>query len=141
MQQRYIAEDLIETGPLGPTLVGGRRKSDGKFVFPYPQGSERDLYDRVQLGRTGKLWAWTVQRFRPKTPPYAAPDNEADFRPFVVGYVEIPGEVIVEARIEADPAELEINQELEMGLIPFSTDSDGTVVFSYVFRPIKSSAS
>jgi uncharacterized OB-fold protein len=136
MKQRAVESDLFETGPSGPRLVGGRRKSDGKIVFPFPAGRERSLYDRTLLGSRGALWSWTVQRFRPKTPPYAARDSEADFRPFVVGYVEIPGEIIVETRVDADPEELSIGQPMEMTTVPFTTDADGTVVLTYAFRPV-----
>ena len=135
MRERAVAPDLYETGPSGPRLVGGRRKSDGKFVFPYPAGLERSLYERTLLGAQGTLWSWTVQRFRPKTPPYAARDSESDFRPFVVGYVEIPGEIIVESRIDADPENLSIGQPMEMTTIPFTTDADGTIVLTYAFCP------
>ncbi|WP_322723518.1 Zn-ribbon domain-containing OB-fold protein [Streptomyces spongiae] len=42
----------------------------------------------VSLSATGTVWTWTVQRYAPKSPPYAAPED--GFRPFVVGYVELP---------------------------------------------------
>lgn len=54
------------------------------------------------------MWAHTVQRFAPKSPPYAPPAE--GFAPFAVGYVELPDGVKVEAILEAttvdDPAEL-----------------------------------
>ena len=57
------------------------------------------------LARRGTLWTWTVQRFRPKSPPYAGRPEE--FEPYGVGYVELPGEVRVEARLtESTPSEL-----------------------------------
>ncbi|MER7377985.1 Zn-ribbon domain-containing OB-fold protein [Streptomyces lanatus] len=42
----------------------------------------------VRLSGTGTLWTWTVQRYAPKSPPYETPED--GFRPFVVGYVELP---------------------------------------------------
>jgi uncharacterized protein len=78
-----------------PRLIGGRRKSDGKIVFPMPSDDARDAYDAVPLSRDGTLWSWTVQGFEPKY-PYA---GRQPFRPFGVGYVELPGEVIVETRL------------------------------------------
>jgi len=58
-----------------------------------------DVEERL-LERTGTLYTWTVQGFRPK-PPYAGPEG---FEPYGVGYVELPGEVRVEARLTvADP--------------------------------------
>jgi uncharacterized OB-fold protein len=41
-----------------------------------------------RLARRGTLWTWTIQCFRPKSPPYAG-DAES-FEPYGVGYVELP---------------------------------------------------
>jgi uncharacterized OB-fold protein len=52
------------------------------------------------LPAEGELWTWTVQRFAPKSPPYEAPPG--GFRPFAVGYVELPGGARVAAVIVVD---------------------------------------
>jgi uncharacterized OB-fold protein len=67
--------------------------------------------ERTLLPRRGTLWTWTTQGFEPKSPPYL-PD-EGEFRPFVVGYVELPGVLRIEARVEVD--EPKIGMELEVG--------------------------
>ncbi|HYE00922.1 MAG TPA: DNA-binding protein, partial [Alphaproteobacteria bacterium] len=69
MAHRPIAEGLFEVGADGPRLIGGRRKADGVITFPMPGGSDAALYDPVRLSPNGQLWAFTVQRFPPKTPP------------------------------------------------------------------------
>jgi uncharacterized OB-fold protein len=77
------------------------------------------------LARRGTLWSWTIQRFRPKSPPYAGPE---EFEPYGVGYVELPGEVRVEARLtESDPANLRIGMPMELTLIPDA---------AFAFRPV-----
>jgi uncharacterized OB-fold protein len=134
IRQTPVAPDLIDFGADGPRLVGGRRKIDGKIAFPLPSGGEREHYERITLNPHGALWSWTVQRFRPKTPPYAAADDETAFRPFVLGYVELPGEIIVEARIEADPETLSIGAPMELIVLPFIERADETIV-TYAFRP------
>jgi uncharacterized OB-fold protein len=78
-----------------PRLIGGRRKSDGKIIFPMPSGDAAKAYEPVPLSRRGKLWSWTIQGFEPKVPYSGA----QPFRPFGVGYIELPGEVIVESRL------------------------------------------
>ncbi len=88
-----IAEGLF-THELPPRLLGGRDRESGRIVFPCP---ENPSYEPVPLSREGTLWSWTVQRYRPKSPPYAGPEA---FTPWIVAYVELPGEVIVEARLE-----------------------------------------
>lgn len=52
----------------------------------------------LTLSRLGELWSWTVQRFAPKSPPYVPPPG--GFRPFAVGYVELPERVRVAAVLD-----------------------------------------
>ena len=89
---RAIAEGLF-TDETQPRLLGGRERETGRVVFPCPPGN---ACDPVPLAREGRLWSYTVQRYRPKTPPYIGPEA---FLPWIVAYVELPGEVIVEARL------------------------------------------
>ncbi|WP_334186069.1 Zn-ribbon domain-containing OB-fold protein [Novosphingobium sp.] len=89
---RAIAEGLF-TDETPPRLLGGRERATGRVVFPCPPG---DACEPVPLAREGRLWSYTVQRYRPKTPPYAGPEA---FAPWIVAYVELPGEAIVEARL------------------------------------------
>jgi uncharacterized OB-fold protein len=86
----------------------------------------------VLLPRTGSLWTWTIQGFRPKSPPYKG--NDA-FEPFGVGYVDL-GELLVEARLtENEPDRLEIGAAVELVLIPLYRDENGSDVLTYAFRP------
>jgi uncharacterized OB-fold protein len=88
------------------------------------------------LERRGKLWAWTTQDFPPPSPPYAGATGEA-FVPFGIGYVELPGQVRVEARLtEADPERLMEGMEMELVVVPFRTDDEGNEVVSFAFRPV-----
>jgi uncharacterized OB-fold protein len=85
------------------------------------------------LSRHGSLWSFTVQGFRPKE-PYSGPE---EFEPYGVGYVELPGEVIVEARLTENDAEvLEIGADMELVVVPFRRDDDGNDVVTYAFRPV-----
>ena len=103
-----VAEGLYRRADDGVRLIAGRRKADGEMKFPMPSGADAALFDPVELATEGKLWSYTVQRFRPKTPPYIGADDETTFQPFALGYVEFPGQVIVEGRIVgADPRGLE----------------------------------
>lgn len=130
--ERPIAEGLFSTDG-EPRLIGGRRRSDGRIVFPMPVGGEAEFYDPVPLSPRGTLWSYTIQRFRPKSPPYAGPDA---FQPFAVGYVELPGEVIVESRlVDVDPERLRCGMGMELVIVPFSTDTDGTAVTTFAFKP------
>ena len=98
-----IAPNLFAAGSLddaaGPRLIGARRRADRKLHFPCPPAIDSE-WDIEELPATGTLWSFTVQRFRLKSPPYAGP---AEFTPYAVGYIELPGAVIVESRIVGVP--------------------------------------
>lgn len=132
---RPIAEGLFVGAGDATRLLGGRRLSDGKLVFPLPSGAERAHYQAVEFAAEGRLWSYTIQRFRPKA-PYGADDDERSFRPYAVGYVELPGEIIVESRLEVeDFASLRIGMLMRVGTQVFRRDGD-VEILTYVFRPL-----
>ncbi|AIY15868.1 DNA-binding protein [Pimelobacter simplex] len=99
------------TVPEAPVLRGSRCADCGNVAFPEAAGCQRcggTALSPLDLARRGTVWAHTVQRFAPKSPPYVPPAG--GFAPFAVGYVELPDGVRVEAVLDAididDPAEL-----------------------------------
>ena len=112
-----------------PRLIAGK-KADGSIVFPVPEGdSARDM-EKIKLSRTGTLWSFTRQDFKPK-PPYDGPE---DFEPFLLGYIELPGQTIVESHIvETTLEELKLGMAMEMVITPFD---DSRSIFA--FRPEQS---
>lgn len=126
---RPIAAGLF-TEEQPPRLIGGRELATGRIVFPCP---ENDRFEAVPLQREGTLWSYTIQRFRPKSPPYAGPEA---FRPWALGYVELPGETIVEARIEGiEFDEIEIGMKLRLAPVKLDPDSDDSVAIP-AFEPV-----
>ncbi|MFP5307103.1 MAG: Zn-ribbon domain-containing OB-fold protein [Gammaproteobacteria bacterium] len=131
-----IAENLFEQGPEGAHLLAGRDKRSGRLVFPLPQGAASADFGRVRLSRRGRLWSWTVQRFRPK-PPFALPEDQP-FAPYAVGYVELADELIVESRLRVDDfGSLRIGQAMELVVEPLCRDAAGEMVATYAFRPVQ----
>ncbi len=125
---RDIAEGLF-TDEVSPRLIGGRDRESGRIVFPCPPG---DRFEAWPLSREGTLWSFTIQRYRPKTPPYAGPDA---FRPWPVGYVELPGETIVEARLtNVDFDAIHIGMPLELTMIALDPNADESVRI-HAFQP------
>ncbi len=117
-----------------PHLMGGRLPS-GEIVFPMPQGDAAKDVEPYKLSRTGTLWSWTSQGFLPKEPyegPGSGPDEgPPDFVPFLLGYVELPGEVIVETRIvDANLDDLSLGMPVEFCIVPFNDRHD-----TFAFRP------
>jgi len=91
--------------------------------------------EEVTLSTRGALWAWTVQGFPPKNPPYLGENDPEKFKPFGVGYVELP-ELKVEARLtEDEPAALKIGMEMELVVEPLFTDENGNEVVTFAFAP------
>ena len=122
-----IAPDVWTEGP-NPQLIGGR-SSDGKIIFPIPEGEAGKHFKTVKLSNTGTLWSFTRQDFQPKT-PYDGPEN---FVPFLLGYIELAGQVIVESHIvETSLEELELGMPMELVITAFD-DTRST----YAFRPEK----
>jgi uncharacterized OB-fold protein len=110
-------------------------------MFPVQDGCPKCTAvdaETVELGRRGTLWTWTVQGFPPKAPPYVGDADPKTFKPYGVGYVELPGEVKVEARLtEADPEKLEIGMEMELVIVPLATDDDGNEIVTFAFAPVE----
>jgi uncharacterized OB-fold protein len=49
----------------------------------------------------------------------------------------LPGQIKVEARLtEADPEKLKIGMEMEMLIVPLSTDASGNEVVTFAFAPV-----
>lgn len=113
-----------------PRLLGGKLAS-GEIVFPMPEGEAAEGVEPYPLARRGTLWSWTSQDFRPKSPYEGPSEGPHDFKPFLLGYIELPGEVIVESYIvDATLADLQLGMAMEFTLTPF----DATRA-TFAFRP------
>jgi uncharacterized OB-fold protein len=105
----------------------------GHIVFPIDDLDTRDM-KLIELNGRGELWSFTVQRFRPKSPPYAGPE---EFTPFVVGYVKLDGQLMLESRIvNVAPDAVEIGMQLELTWVPLDPDrADSAMV--HAFQPLE----
>ena len=133
---RMIDEQLASLEPDGVRLWGSRCTACGTVSFPQQSSCPRCTSDRTErhaLPREGRLWSWTIQRFPPKSPPYA---GSADgFEPYGVGYIELGGELRVEAILTtADPAALSIGMPMRLVTVPTAGSPDGDVV-TFAFEP------
>lgn len=105
------------------SLRGSRCRRCGNVAYPAASGCQRCGSAELQvqeLARQGTVWAHTVQRFAPKSPPYVPPPG--GFVPFAVGYVELPDGVRVEALLDGgdltEPASLAGAQVVLVGTDP-----------------------
>ena len=90
----------------------------------------------VELGTKGTLWAWTIQGFPPKAPPYLGETDPSKFEPYGVGYVELPGQVKVESRLTiADPTALKVGMEMQLIGEVIGQDEEGNDLVTFAFAP------
>lgn len=84
-----------------PVLEGSRCRVCGTVGYPASAicaRCARPTADPLPLGDEGVVWAYTVQRFPPKSPPYVVPAE--GFTPYAVGYVELPEGIKIEAILD-----------------------------------------
>ncbi len=140
-KQIPVAEELFTWPSDSPQLIGTHYPDSGVTTFPQSTACPKTAAqngERVLLPRVGTLWSWTIQGFLPKSPPYAGKETPKTFKPYGVGYVQLADEVIVESRLTtAEASELKIGMEMELVIIPFSTDDDGNELVTYAFAPVK----
>ena len=136
--QRALAPEISTWPEDNPQLVGSQCDSCSATTFPSQQRCPRcsaGSMSKLLLPRTGTLVAWTTQGFPPGA-PYAGPTGK-DFVPFGVGLVQLDDVIRVEGRLtENDPAKLEFGQNVELTMIPFTTDADGNEVITFAFQPV-----
>lgn len=130
--QTPVAEGLftIPSGPgEQPALIASQNQ--GRLSFPPRPGGTP-----YPLKQQGTLWSFTSQNFRPPA-PYDGNDTAETFQPYLVGYVELEGELIVEGRLtDCTIDQLELGLPMELRLIPYTTRADGTEVLTYAFAPV-----
>ena len=134
-----FAPDVFTWPDDEPTLLGGKCTSCSAVTFPWQPSCSRcgtpDMA-RHELPRRGTLWTWTTQEFLPKE-PYASGETDETFRPYGVGMVQLGDEVRVEGRLTtADPDVLRIGMEVELVIVPFRQDPDGSEVVVFAFSPV-----
>ena len=136
-EQIPVQEGLFTWPSDNPQLIGSLDKKTGRIYFPaiHNYVAEEDA-EEVLLSTRGTLWTWTVQGFLPKNPPYKGTETPEEFVPYGVGYVELPGEVIVETRLTtANPDDLVISMEIDLVIEKFMEDEDGNEVMMSAFKP------
>jgi uncharacterized protein len=137
---RALAPEVSTWPDEDPQLIGSRCDACGATTWPVqdhcPRCSGPDMAELL-LPRRGTLVAWTTQGFVPKL-PYAGAATAEGFEPFGVGLVQLGDVVRVEARLtENDPARLRFGMDVELTVVPFYVESDGTEVVTCAFRPVE----
>lgn len=139
MTQVAFAPDVFTWPADEPRLIGGRCSACEAVTFPTATSCARCGSLEVEahpLPRRGTLWTFTTQGFLPKE-PYAGGETRESFTPYGVGLVQLGDEVRVECRLtESDPEKLRIGMEVELEIVPFRVDPDGTEVMTFAFTAV-----
>ena len=131
-----IAPNLFEFSEDGARLIGSRCVTCGEVRFPAnafcPQCCT-ETTESIPLSQRGKLFSFTVQRFRPP-PPYRGPEQ---FEPYGVGMIELPEGLRVTAVLaDQDPGSLSVGMEMELIITKLFEDENGQDVLGYKFRRV-----
>jgi uncharacterized OB-fold protein len=134
-----IAEGLFTWPSNDPRLIGSKCVNCGIVTFPAQSScaacSGTDT-ESIELARRGTLWTYTIQCFLPNRPPYDGPETAETFKPYGVGYIELPDQTRVEARIKTnDVDKLEVGMEMEL-VIEKYIERDGKDIVSFFFQPV-----
>jgi uncharacterized OB-fold protein len=140
--QKAIAE--VFTWPSdSPQLIASRCENCAATTFPVQDRCPRcgtATMTELLLPRRGTLVSWTTQAYPPVV-PYAGDETGEDFVPFGVGLVQLDDIVRVESRLtESDPARLDFDMEVELQVVPFYVDADGTEIMTFAFAPVTDGA-
>jgi uncharacterized OB-fold protein len=140
--QKALAPEISTWPDENPQLIGSRCGACGATTFPIqkrcPKCSSAEMSELL-LPRRGTLVAWTTQGF-PPGPPYKGPAGK-DFVPFGVGLVQLglgnEAVIRVEGRLtESDPKKLQFGLDVELTMVPFTTDDDGNEIVTFAFQPV-----
>jgi uncharacterized OB-fold protein len=139
-KQLPIDPDLFIWPSDDPHLIGSKCLDCGDITFPSQESGPKcggDSTRKIELATRGTLWTWTSQGFRPKTPPYRGEDTPETFKPYFIGYVELPKQLRVESRLLVEEAsQLAFGMEMELVIVPFRRDEDGNEIMTYAFQPV-----
>ncbi|CQD18524.1 putative nucleic-acid-binding protein containing a Zn-ribbon [Mycobacterium europaeum] len=132
-----ITEGLFRVDGDRSVLFGSRRRSTDVVKFPAERPELFDGTDDIEpieLSTEGTLYTYTTQEFAPPL-PYKGHRSPEKFRPYVVGFVELPEGLLVEALIVGASSDaLRIGQPMVSTTTTLET-ADGQSFLTYAFRP------
>ena len=136
--QKALAPDISTWPDDKPQLIGSTCGACRATAFPAqprcPKCSPCEMSEVLQP-RRGTRVAWTTQGFPPGA-PYKGPTGK-EFVPFGIGLVELRDVIRVEGRLtENDPAKLEFGMDVELAMVPHTSDDDGNEILTVAFKPV-----
>lgn len=131
-------DGLFTDGSDGARLLGSRCATCGTPYFPrttlcrHPDCSHSAVED-VEFGGRGTLWSFSIQSYPP--PPPARYDEP--YVPYAVAVVDLDDGLRVVGRVDVeDPSTLTVGSAVELVVGPLAHEEDGSVLVSWMFRPV-----
>ncbi len=110
-------------------LLGSQCQQCDEAFFPQVTScancSSEDIR-QLSLGHRGRLWSWTVQRFRPK-PPYKDDKGPEEFEPYGVALVETDCGLLIKSRLRLGSRPPAIGDRLQLEVSPFRQEGGRTL--------------
>lgn len=135
MQARPVTPGLFEQGA-PPALLGSRCEGCATHYFPRTASCRNPACKspalvEVRLSPKGKLYSYTVQRYRPPAPFAMEP-----WAPYALGLVELPEGVRVLSMLTGVGLDdIRINMPVELVTEALYQDENGQPVLTYKFAP------
>ena len=121
-------------------LIGTKCLSCGEVFFgrvPVCRRCQGDELAETLLSDRGKLYSYTVLRYKPPA-PWKGPSDP--YKPFAAGFVEMPeGVRILSILTDCDVDTVKTQSEMEVVVGKYYEDEDGNDVYTYMFRPVPES--
>lgn len=133
---RHVAADLFEVSDDEVALIGSRCGACGSHYFPQALGCRNPdcghpSVARVLLGRRGRLYSYTVQKYQP--PPLF---RMAAWEPYAIGLVALDEGLKVIAMLTGmDLEDLRIGTAVRLVAEPLYEDETGRAVLTYKYAP------
>jgi len=122
-----------------PRLLGTRCTSCGSVFFPKETvfcknpGCEGAEFEETPLSRTGTLWSYTNNCYKPPAP--YIPPNEGEFVPYAIAAVELDAEkMVVLGQVAGGLGVEALKVGMKMELVVetlYQTESDDVVVWKW----------
>jgi len=123
-----------------PHLIGTQCKACGTYYFPKQTvfcknpTCDSEIFDEVQLSRTGKVWSFTNAMYQPPE-PYVSPDP---YVPYTIVAVELAKEkmiVLGQTNTGTNVSDLKAGMDMELILEPLYSKEQDKEIMTWKWKP------
>lgn len=128
------------------TITGDGDREACQLIGSYSQAADEHFFPRRKrcpitfepvedrlLSRKGVLYSWTwIANLKYGSMSMGGGEHG-------VGQIDLPEGVRVQSRIAGEMGDWEIGMEMEVALLPITTDSEGNELCTFWFKPVKGS--